>query len=108
VDLHAAARASNVRRDCRALLNNLPRKRVLFAFAEPASEDYLFRLINPGMAASGWPSAGSEPVVAAIAPCRRANRRRVNNDMVRLDVRITTLFFLQRIVSSCDRMNMHT
>jgi hypothetical protein len=73
VNLHAAGRASNVRRDCRAPLNNLPGKRVLFAFAEPASEDYLFRLINPGMAASGQGSAALEPAVTAITPRCRAN-----------------------------------
>jgi len=55
------------------LLNNLPAKRVLFAFAKPAGEDYPFRLINPGMAASGWRFAAVEAAVKSLTPCCRAN-----------------------------------
>ena len=107
VNLHAAGRASNVRRDCRAPLNNLPGKRVLFAFAEPASEDYLFRLINPGMAASGWRSAAGEPAVTVIMPLCDANRRRMTGEMARPDDHATRLVVLRRIVSPCDRRNTH-
>jgi hypothetical protein len=74
MDLHAAALASNVRRDCRAPMNNLSAERVLFAFAKPVGEDYLFRLIKPAMAASRRRFAGVEPAVEAATPHCRANR----------------------------------
>jgi hypothetical protein len=44
-------------------MNNLSAERVLFAFAKPGGEDYLFRLINPGMAASRRRFAGAEPAI---------------------------------------------
>jgi hypothetical protein len=49
-------------------MNNLPAERVLFAFAKPVGEDYLFRLINPGMAASRRRFAGVGAAVEATTP----------------------------------------
>ena len=94
MDLHAAAGASNVRRDCREPPNNLPAERVLFAFAKPPGEDYLFRLINPGMAASGRRFAAVEAAVKAITPCCRANLEQMTGDIHRLDDHIMTMIFL--------------
>jgi hypothetical protein len=73
VDLYAAGRASSVRRDCRAPLKNLLAKRVLFAFARAAGEDYAFRLINPGMAASGRRFGVVDGAAVPIAPRSCAN-----------------------------------
>jgi hypothetical protein len=54
--------------------NNLPAERVLFAFAKPVGEDYLFRLINPGMAVSRRGFARVEAAVEATTPHCCANR----------------------------------
>ena len=54
-------------------MNNLPAERVLFAFAKPAGEDYLFRLMNLGVAAWGRRFAAAEAAVSAIGPRRRAS-----------------------------------
>jgi hypothetical protein len=55
-------------------MNNLPAERVLFAFAKPVGEDYLFRLINPGMAASRRRFAGVGAAVEATTPHCCVNR----------------------------------
>jgi hypothetical protein len=48
-------------------MNNLPADLVLFAFAEGLDEDYLFRLIKPGMAAPGRRIAVVDGADAAVA-----------------------------------------
>jgi hypothetical protein len=55
-------------------MNNLPAGVVLFAFAEGLDEDYLFRLIKPGMAAPGRRFAVVDAADAAVSLCCRANR----------------------------------
>jgi hypothetical protein len=55
-------------------MNNLSAERVLFAFAKPVGEDYLFRLINPAMAAFRRRFAGVEPVIEATTPHCCVNR----------------------------------
>jgi hypothetical protein len=107
VDLHGAGPASNVRRDCRALLNNLPAERVLFAFARPPREDYLFRLINPGIMESGQRFTATQPAVEVTASRCRANRERVTGDRTRPNDRTTTSIVSRCLVSGCDRRNMH-
>jgi hypothetical protein len=56
-------------------MNNLSAERVLFAFAKAAGEDYLFRLINPGMAVSRRRFAGIEPAIETTAPHSDVNRK---------------------------------
>ena len=56
-------------------MNNLSAERVLFAFAKPVGEDYLFRLIKPAMAASRPRFAGVAPAVEAKTPHCCVNRK---------------------------------
>jgi hypothetical protein len=63
-------------------MNNLSAERVLFAFAKAAGEDYLFRLINPGMAASRRRFAGSEPAIETTAPRSGVNERPMTGDIL--------------------------
>jgi hypothetical protein len=63
-------------------MNNLSAERVLLPFAEAAGEDYLFRLINPGMAVSRRRFAGSEPAIEATAPRSGVNERPMTGDIL--------------------------
>jgi hypothetical protein len=63
-------------------MNNLSAERVLFAFAKAAGEDYLFRLIDPGMAVSRRRFAGSEPASESTAPRSGVNERPMTGDIL--------------------------
>ena len=79
-------------------MNNLSAERVLFAFAEAAGEDYLFRLIKPGMAVSTRRFAGVEPTIETAAPRGRVNRMANESRHPCVSTAAPTLKVLRRVV----------
>jgi hypothetical protein len=79
-------------------MNNLSAERVLFAFAEAAGEDYLFRLINPGMAVSTRRFADVEPAIETAAPHCRVNREASDSRHPRVSTATPTLKVSRRVV----------